>query len=104
MRDWAPDISSVLDTNLPCIFFCANDYSDVAGETKLMREVHHARWLLHPTENPFKAVTVTHEPGKRDTAWSCANSFTYTVMGREECEPLSKAQLLEAVSQLAGTM
>ena len=36
---WMEDLQSLAESNAPCLFFCANDYADVPGETAVHASV-----------------------------------------------------------------
>eukprot|EP00742_Colponemidia_sp_Colp-10_P008361 GILJ01009055.1.p1 GENE.GILJ01009055.1~~GILJ01009055.1.p1 ORF type:complete len:363 (+),score=28.28 GILJ01009055.1:37-1125(+) len=76
---WIKDLVFILRLGVPMIFTCANDYSDLRGEQLVLKEVLGPRFILEPMENPFRAVSYFHEPGKRETAWSCSNSYVYAI-------------------------
>ncbi|CAK4623023.1 hypothetical protein LEN26_011551 [Aphanomyces euteiches] len=78
---WLPDLMAIADSGLPGIFACANDYADLNGEFAIHTRVIGSKMLLLPKENPFSAASHLHEEGKKDTAWSRANSFMYAVQG-----------------------
>lgn len=89
MRSWLPDLLAILRGGFVALFTCANDYSDLRGET-LVWELLHARSLVAPQRNPFKAATIVHEPkadASADPEWSCSSCFLYAVCGRDEGAP-----------------
>ncbi|KAG9416027.1 hypothetical protein AC1031_000425 [Aphanomyces cochlioides] len=87
---WLPDLMAIADSGLPGIFACANDYADLNGEFAIHTRVIGSKMLLLPKENPFSAASHLHEEGKKDTAWSRANSFMYAVQGYD---PSRRGQL-----------
>eukprot|EP00750_Incisomonas_marina_P026630 INCI5932.7.p1 GENE.INCI5932.7~~INCI5932.7.p1 ORF type:complete len:134 (+),score=19.38 INCI5932.7:203-604(+) len=84
MTSWLPDLLALLRSNYPVYFSCANDYGDLFGETQIMKRVLGARYIAEVEENPYRACTTLHAPGRREAEWSCANSFTYGVRGFAE--------------------
>jgi|EP01047_Picozoa_sp_COSAG01_P051741 hypothetical protein len=58
MQSWSLDLVAALRCGLPCFFSCANDYSDLAGETAIFERLLGARYLMGGTPCPFKACTV----------------------------------------------
>ena len=104
LNEFAPYIHhtyavALLKTNLPAFFSCANDYSDLAGETAIMENILGANFLLRGRASPFKAVTMMTADEKKQTnkrkgkgrnnkdrgadqSWSCSSSFMYTVQGQ----------------------
>lgn len=60
-KSWMPDLAAALDTGWPAVFTCANDYSDLAGETAIFEEVLPAQFVLTPRVSPFKAITVVRQ-------------------------------------------
>jgi hypothetical protein len=85
MQSWSLDLVAVIKSGLPAVFTCANDYSDLAGETVIMKHVLGAKFLLEGTPSPFKAVTVLKtEDGDSDNSWSCSSCFTYCVQGQRD--------------------
>eukprot|EP00976_Prorocentrum_cordatum_P085814 1186249-Prorocentrum_minimum.AAC.3 len=34
---------------------------------------------MEPQRNAFRAVTVAHAPGERNSSWYCANCFLYAI-------------------------
>ncbi len=67
MLSWAQDLKFLLKRNYLVILTAANDYSDLAGETYVMKEVLQARYILDPTQNPFSGMSRYHLAGKQDT-------------------------------------
>ena len=51
--EWIPDLYFLTATRLPCLFLCANDYADLAGETAVMQRIMGCQFTLEPAENPF---------------------------------------------------
>eukprot|EP00962_Isochrysis_galbana_P023298 scaffold7011_cov112-Isochrysis_galbana.AAC.28 len=89
MRSWLTDLLAILRGGFIALFTCANDFSDLRGET-LVWELLHARFLISPQRNPFKAATIVHEPradASADPEWSCSSCFLYAVCGRDEGAP-----------------
>jgi len=89
MRSWLPDLLAILRGGFIALFTCANDFSDLRGET-LVWELLGARMLMAPQRNPFKAATIVHEPPASVLAhpeWSCSSCFVYAICGRKEKAP-----------------
>ena len=82
VASWKGDLRRLQDRGVPVVFTCANDYNDLRKETKILQEGFQFDYLLKPTPSPFKALTTYHLPGEQDTSWTCANSWTYVVVGR----------------------
>ena len=55
-----------------------------------MQEALRAHFVLPPQQNPFRAVTTVHAPGRRDDTWSCANNYIYCVQGFEDAATAPK--------------
>ncbi|KAF0687646.1 Aste57867_20630 [Aphanomyces stellatus] len=87
---WLPDLYAIADSGIAAVFACANDYADLNGEFAVQTRVVGARMLLFPKENPFSAASHLHEEGKKNTAWSRANSFLYVIQG---CDPTRRHRL-----------
>jgi hypothetical protein len=97
MQSWSLDLVAVVNSGLPAIFTCANDYSDLAGETVIMKNILGAKFLLEGTPSPFKAVTVLKtEEGKADSdgSWSCSSCFAYCVQGQRDATSSSPVPAL----------
>jgi len=69
MQSWLPDLIALLQCNQAVYFSCANDYGDLFGETKVMKEVLNARFIAEAEDNPYRACTTLHAPGRRETEW-----------------------------------
>jgi hypothetical protein len=89
MLSWLPDLLAILRGGFIALFTCANDFSDLRGES-LVWELLHARSLIAPQRNPFKAATIVHEPPPEASGhpeWSCSSCFLYAVCGRDQGAP-----------------
>ena len=96
---WVPDLLAILRSGVPAVFTCANDYADLRGETALLKGLG-ANFVLPAQENPWRAMTHVHEPGARDTRWSCSSSFLYGVRGFEDpSNPVRMDSVLKAKVQ-----
>jgi hypothetical protein len=87
MQSWSLDLVAVVNSGLPAVFTCANDYSDLAGETVIMKNILGAKFLLDGAPSPFKAVTVLKTDQSKadsDNSWSCSSCFAYCVQGQRE--------------------
>ncbi|KAF0704278.1 hypothetical protein AaE_015023 [Aphanomyces astaci] len=80
---WLPDLVAIADSGIPSIFACANDYADLNGEFAIQSRVVGANMVLLPKDNPFSAASHLHEEGKKESAWSRANSFLYVIQGAD---------------------
>ncbi|RHX98426.1 hypothetical protein DYB36_007738 [Aphanomyces astaci] len=76
---WLPDLVAIADSGIPSIFACANDYAEFAIQSRVVG----ANMVLLPKENPFSAASHLHEEGKKESAWSRANSFLYVIQGAD---------------------
>ncbi|OQR83243.1 hypothetical protein ACHHYP_14921 [Achlya hypogyna] len=78
---WLPDLYAITASGMLAIFACANDYADMNGEFAVHSRILGSNVAYLPRDNPFSAASHLHEDGKRDSAWSRANSFLYAVQG-----------------------
>ncbi|KDO23355.1 hypothetical protein SPRG_11668 [Saprolegnia parasitica CBS 223.65] len=78
---WLPDLYAIVASGLLSIFACANDYADMNGEFAVHTRVLGSNMAYLPRDNPFSAASHLHEDGKRESAWSRANSFVYAIQG-----------------------
>ena len=103
LQSWGPDLLAFVRSGWPCVFTCANDYSDLKGETAVMREALQAKFVMPPQQNPFRAVTTVHAPGRKDDTWSCANNYVYCVCGFEDDAkaPQSEQALARRLEELS---
>ena len=91
MESWSLDLVALIRSRVPAIFTCANDYSDLAGESAIMGEILGANYLLQGVPSPFKAVTVMKAEDQSlsaDRSWSCSSSFVYAVQGQRTAPPI----------------
>lgn len=92
MESWLPDLLELLRRGFLGVFSCANDYSDLRGEHALFTELLHAKLVLQPYANPFKAATVVKEPGEAPVCeWACSSAYAYAVQGRVDGAPVLPA-------------
>jgi hypothetical protein len=105
LLSWMPDLQAIADSGVMSLFTCANDYGDLKvrtnpsslslslclpistntgdlkGETAVMQNILGVDYVISPSQNPFRAATYAHEPGKKETAWSCSSSYMYAIQG-----------------------
>jgi len=90
-REWMASLLEIAESRLVAAFTCANDYADLRGELAIWSRALGSRFVLEPERNAFRAVTVAHAPGERDSTWYCANCFLYAVQGyKGDVHALSK--------------
>lgn len=121
MRSWLPDLLALLRRGFVGIFSCANDYSDLKGEVSVFVQLLHAKLVLAPRPNPFKAATVVRENDGDDATgdgderappkgeeWSCSSCYVYAVQGRKPDAPAlppdAEAALQPALKKLAARL
>ncbi|RYH13896.1 hypothetical protein EON65_34575 [archaeon] len=85
---WLPDLVFLTSTQLPLVFFCANDYADLVGEVSIMMHILGANFISLPAENPFSFASTMIPPasnGKRpEEEYARGNSFFYAVQGSDK--------------------
>ena len=59
LRSWCRDLIMLFNLGYKVVFTCANDYSDLRGETLVFEKVFQDRvnYFMPGQENPFRAVT-----------------------------------------------
>ena len=89
------------------IFTCANDYSDLRGETLVFDKVFQGRvnYFMQPQENPFRAVTHYTAEGRKEGSWSCGQTHLYGLQGwKEGSTPLTWREIKEYLNSTQGKM
>lgn len=76
---WVPDLQALSESGAACLFFCANDYADVKGETAIQANLIGSRFLVPPQLNPYHAGSTFQ--GEGDGSWFCANHSAYITCG-----------------------
>eukprot|EP00750_Incisomonas_marina_P026629 INCI5932.6.p1 GENE.INCI5932.6~~INCI5932.6.p1 ORF type:complete len:824 (+),score=145.95 INCI5932.6:583-3054(+) len=93
MTSWLPDLLALLRSNYPVYFSCANDYGDLFGETQIMKRVLGARYIAEVEENPYRACTTLHAPGRREAEWRLdENARFWGAFRPSQCCSLASAQ------------
>ncbi len=84
---WMTDLYFLTATKLPLLFFCANDYADLAGESSLMQKIFGSYFIQLPIENPFSYASTfvdsKTEKINQGDKYSRGNSFWYGVQGHD---------------------
>lgn len=80
---WLADLEFLLRQRYLCVFFCANDYADVKGETAVHASLLGSSFVLSPQRNPFAMATVYQGDSDSAKEWFNGNSFVYAVCGCE---------------------
>ena len=78
-ESWVHDISFLLEKGFLTVFTQANDYSDLKGETLVLKSLVKPKYIIEGKPNPFRALTHYHEPGKKETSWCCSSSHYYVI-------------------------
>jgi len=84
-KEFVGDVCDLVDTGIPCVFTQANDYSDLAGETAIMRALG-AKYILAPQGNPFQAVSCFVQGTDRERQCR-GQAFMYAVRGCDRAGP-----------------
>ena len=73
LRSWCRDLIMLFNLGYKVVFTCANDYSDLRGETLVFQKVFQDRvnYFMPGQENPFRAVTHYTQEGRKEGSWSC---------------------------------
>eukprot|EP01031_Cornospumella_fuschlensis_P028152 gene28152-33993_t len=78
---WLADLVFLTSTQLPLVFFCANDYADLVGEVSIMVNILGANFLCLPAENPFSFASTMIPPAgsqkRPQEEYARGNSFFY---------------------------
>ena len=90
---WYADLSFLTAIqNMPCIFTCANDYSDLKGELAILLQCLGSQLVSLPTKSEYHCAStfVSEESASSSSSsassasqqdYSCGNSFLYVVQG-----------------------
>ena len=73
MYSWAQDLRLLCERRALVVCTCANDYSDLRGETTLLNTVVGARYVIVPQRCPFQAASCMID-GDNEVLWTAANS------------------------------
>ena len=93
--------------NYRVVFTCANDYSDLRGETLTIDRVFKGRvnYFLAPQANPFRAVTHYTAEGRKEGSWSCGQTHFYGLQGWKEGQtPVTKREVKDYIQSNVGRM
>eukprot|EP00929_Paragymnodinium_shiwhaense_P046901 TRINITY_DN23845_c0_g1_i1.p1 TRINITY_DN23845_c0_g1~~TRINITY_DN23845_c0_g1_i1.p1 ORF type:complete len:646 (-),score=85.92 TRINITY_DN23845_c0_g1_i1:25-1962(-) len=87
---WLPDLLFLADSGFLCVFFCANDYADLQGESVVHSELIGSYFAMEPCRNPFSMATTyggapqtSADPEAGDMEWFRGNSFAYVTQGSD---------------------
>lgn len=82
---WLPDLEFISRAGFLTLFFCANDYADLKGESSIHATLLGSQFVVAPRRNPFGMATVYSGDDKSTSEgneWFSGNSFCYATCGR----------------------
>lgn len=68
LESWGLDLVMLINLDYHVFFTQANDFSDLRGEQRVFEKLfeNKVNIVIEPIENPFKAVTIYIEEGRKD--------------------------------------
>ena len=105
LKSWCKDLLMLFNLNYRVIFTCANDYSDLRGETLTFERVFLGRvnYFMQAEENPFRAVTHYTAQGRKEGSWSCGQTHLYGLQGwKPGAQPLTKRDVKAFIDSMEG--
>eukprot|EP01038_Epipyxis_sp_PR26KG_P008613 gene8613-11646_t len=112
LLQWLPDLYFLTGTQLPLLFTCANDYSDLTGEVTIMRDLLGANFISIPSENKFSYASTMIPPTDNDNndhsnEYSRGNSYCYAVQSHSKArrkkidfKNFSEKQIIQIVVEI----
>ena len=107
LKSWCKDLIMLFNLGYRVIFTCANDYSDLRGETLVFERIFEGKvnYFMEPEENPFRAVTHYTAEGRKEGSWSCGQTHLYGLQGwKEGAQPVTWRSVKEFLTGDRGKM